>query len=162
MPDIAAMAAGLLSGQPWPPSVQKFIFEVNGIYLGTFSSVSGLSMTVEVEKIKEGGNNSFVHQMPKGFTYEDVTLKRGLVRLNSLWTWLESSSGAGLAVKRSTLIRSACGLTLLDTSGARIRTWMINSAFPIKWTGPEFKADAKEAATESLVIAHEGLYALPL
>ncbi len=154
--------SALLGEQPWPPSTQKFIFEVDGVYLGTFTSVGGLTAEVEVQEIQEGGNNSFVHKLPKGFKYQNITLKRGMVRLNSLWTWLEGSSGSGLAVKNNTLVRAVCGLTMLNSSGMRTRTWMITGAFPVKWTGPDFSATAQEAATESLEIAHEGLYALPV
>lgn len=160
--NVSGAISSLLGEQPWPPSIQKFIFEVDGVYLGTFTSVSGLSAEVEVEPIREGGNNSFVHKLPKGFTYPNLTLKRGMVRLNSLWMWLEGSSGSGLAVKNNMLVRAVCGLTMLNTKGVRSRTWMITGAFPVKWTGPDFNATAQEAATESLEIAHEGLYALPL
>ena len=43
-----------------------------------FQEVSGLSVDVEMESFKEGGQNRFEHQLPVRTKYSDITLKRGM------------------------------------------------------------------------------------
>ena len=35
--------------------------------------------------------------------------------------------------------------------------WQVESAFPSKYTGPDFNSSSSEAATESLELVHEGI-----
>src|SRR5690606_41130753 len=42
-----------------------------------FQEVSGLTVSMEMETIKEGGENRFVHQLPVRSTYNALVLKRG-------------------------------------------------------------------------------------
>ncbi len=43
-----------------------------------FREVTGLDVELEMESIKEGGQNRFTHQLPIRSRYTDITLKRGL------------------------------------------------------------------------------------
>jgi phage tail-like protein len=40
---------------------------------------------------------------------------------------------------------------------APVMTWMVKNAWPVKLESPVLKADASEAAIESLELAHEGI-----
>ena len=42
-----------------------------------FREVSGIGPEIEVEAVSEGGENRFVHQLPKGAKYPRLVLKRG-------------------------------------------------------------------------------------
>ena len=48
-------------------------------------------------------------------------------------------------------------ITLIGPSEQRLRAWELDGAFPVKWTGPDFKAHADGAAIETIEIAHQGL-----
>ena len=61
--------------------------EVDGIEIGGFSDVSGLELKLETDDVREGGNNDFVHKIPKHTTYPNLTLKRGISDSVVLWAW---------------------------------------------------------------------------
>ena len=44
----------------------------------SFLEVSGLSPEMELDSVHEGGENRFVHQLPKGVKYPKLVLKRGI------------------------------------------------------------------------------------
>jgi phage tail-like protein len=35
--------------------------------------------------------------------------------------------------------------------------WTFEQAYPVKWSGPQFKADDNAVAVETLELAHEGM-----
>jgi phage tail-like protein len=45
---------------------------------------------------------------------------------------------------------------MYEVSGKRAMTWTFHKAFPVKWSGPQFKADDTNAAIESIELAHDG------
>ena len=52
-----------------------------------FQSVSGLTVDVETEDFKEGGENRFVHKLPVRTKYSDITLQRGMFVGSGLVLW---------------------------------------------------------------------------
>lgn len=126
--------------------------------LGYFMSVNGLSATIETEPVPEGGNNAFVHQLPKGMTFGNVTLKRGLIDAHALWKWIDVTGGWGMAKSKNVLQRGSCAIQLKSKSGSPVRTWVLTGAFPVRWSGVDFSAADSNIATEELEIAHNGFY----
>ena len=43
------------------------------------------------------------------------------------------------------------------TDGKEIMRWSLEDAYPIKWSGPQFKADDTANAIETLELAHKGI-----
>ncbi len=134
----------------------RFIFEVDGMEIGQFSEVTGLSVDVAVETVEEGGENQFVHKLPGRLSWPNITLKRGVVRSDSLFDWLSQTSGQGYAGNGNKLERRTVAITLVSVDGTRVREWSLADAFAVKWSGPRFAANATESATEELEIAHHG------
>jgi phage tail-like protein len=139
---------------PYP--IGQFIFEVDGMEIGTFQEVSGLSVDVEVEEIQEGGENQFVHKLPGRMTWPNIVLKRGMTKSDNLFSWLSESSGTGFSGKGDKLARRSAAVTMLAADGTRLRQWEFLDAFAVKWTGPSFDATSTDPATEELEIAHHG------
>ncbi|MFN2607248.1 MAG: phage tail protein [Acidimicrobiales bacterium] len=137
----------------------KFLIEVDGLEIGKFAEVSGLSVDVHVETVEEGGENQFVHKLPGRMEWPNVVLKRGVTKSDNLFDWLSKSSGEGFAGAGSKLTRRSAAIVLLGTDGARLRSWELSDAFAVKWSGPHFAATSTEAATEELEIAHHGFRA---
>src|SRR3954469_14059973 len=52
-----------------------------------FQSVSGLSVEVETETKKEGGENRFEHVLPVRTKYPLLVLKKGLIQSRSFRRW---------------------------------------------------------------------------
>jgi len=121
-----------------PYGAFNFLVEIDGIIEGGFTSVSGLDITVEFDTIKEGGVNE-EYKLPKGLKYSNITLKHGLADWE-LWNWCHDFA-MGKSGRKSGTIH------LLDSS-----------KYPTKWTGPSFDAINGAVATESLELAHQGLF----
>jgi phage tail-like protein len=132
-----------------PYGAFNFLVEIEGIIEGGFTEVSGLSIQTEYDTVKEGGNNSFEHKLPKGTKYTDITLKRGITDWE-LYDWYQD-------VINGKIERKSGSIYLIDSSGERVMEWDFLEAFPVKWDGPAFNAGSNAIATETLVLAHHGL-----
>jgi phage tail-like protein len=139
-----------------------FLFEVDGVEIGQFMEISGLEVSVAVEELAEGGENSYVHKLPGAMSWPNLVLKRGITQNDSLLTWLNKSSGEQFSANGSALTRSTAAITLMGTSGTRLRSWDVDGAFPVKWRGPTFAASSNDMAVEELEIAHHGFRARDL
>ncbi len=133
----------------------RFRVEVNGIINAHASEVSGLQSEIEIEPYEEGGVNYFVHQLPKRTKYQNLVLKRGFTELEEMWTWHQD-------VIYGTIERKEVFITLIDTTGAEKWFWIFYDALPVKWTGPEFKAESGTVAFEAIEFAHHGFAGGPL
>lgn len=136
-----------------------FLFEVDGVEIGRFMEVSGLEVSVGVEEIEEGGENSFVHKLPGRMSWPNISLKRGVTQNDTLFTWLTKSSGEQFAANGSVLTRSTAAITLVGPGGTRLRTWTFVGAFPVRWKGPDFSVSSTDMAVEELEITHHGFRA---
>ena len=139
-----------------------FLVEVDGVEIGHFMEVSGLELTVGVEEVQEGGENSFVHKLPGRMTWPNLVLKRGITQNDALIKWVNKSSGEQFAANGNKLTRSTAAITLIGPGGARLRAWNFDGAFPVKWTGPSFAVTSDDMAVEELEIAHHGFRASDL
>lgn len=141
------------------PIANRFLFELDGVEIGVFRELTGLEVTVGVEEIREGGQNSFVHRVPGRMTWPNVVFKRGITESNALFDWLSRSSGEGFAGSRNKLVRSTGAVTAIDHLGTRLRAWELIDVFPVRWKGPEFSADSTAPLEEELEITHHGFRA---
>ena len=128
----------------------RFLVEIQGLVVGGFSEVSGLQANTEVEEIKEGGVNDYVHKLPKITKYPNITLKRGITDLDALWNWHQDVVNG--KVERKTVF-----IILLDSERNEKWRWSFEHAYPVKWTGPDLKADGSTVGVETLELAHNGI-----
>jgi phage tail-like protein len=128
----------------------RFRVEIDGITVAHFSEVSGLQIETETEPYEEGGVNDFVHQLPKRTKFQHITLKRGITDIGELWQWHQEVVSGKFKRKNGSII-------LLDEAGEDRWRWIFASAFPVKWTGPDLKADSNTIAFESVELAHNGI-----
>lgn len=129
----------------------RFLVEIQGLIVGGFSEVSGLQAETEVEEIREGGVNDHVHKLPKITKYTNITLKRGITDSDVLWKWHQK-------VVRGLFLRKSGFIILLDSEGNEKWRWHFIDAYPVKWTGPDLKADSSTVAVESVEITHNGIW----
>ncbi len=133
-----------------------FLVEIDGVEIGRFSEVTGLSVDVEVEDYVEGGENGFVHKFPGRMTWPNLVFKRGITKEDVFMKWLHDSVGDGAAKRNGKATRTTAAITMMSPDGKRLRKWNVVDAFPIRWTGPDFAVTSTEAAVEELEIAHHG------
>lgn len=119
--------------------------------IAEFSECSGLEMTVKFEEVREGGLNEYVHKLPGRVEYGNLTLRRGYARSNEFYKWCQT------VFNRKKIERKNVVVKLIQAGQDRpIVTWTFRDAYPVKWSGPQFKAGDSAVAIESLEIAHAG------
>lgn len=128
----------------------RFKVELDSLVVAGFSEVSGLQVEVETEDYREGGVNDYVHKLPKGAKYNNIVLKRGMTDSDALWKWHREVVSGKIKSKNCTII-------LLDFEENEKWRWTFEGAYPVKWTGPDFKADSNAVAIEALELVHNGL-----
>ncbi|HYN44627.1 MAG TPA: phage tail protein [Candidatus Limnocylindrales bacterium] len=136
--------------KPYPYSNFRFRVEIAGITIAQVSEITGLQAETETEPYEEGGVNDFVHQLPKRTKYQHITLKRGITDLDEMWKWYQEVVEGSFKRKNGSII-------LMDSAGNDKWLWNFTSAYPVKWTGPDLKADSNTVAFETIVLAHNGI-----
>ena len=140
----------------YPLTDFRFLITIDDIAVAGFSEVSGLEKTIETEDYREGGND-FVHKLPKGIIYSNLTLKRGLSDTEKLWKWHQDVSSAISNKKPLKKLKRNITLVVLDEKKEKTDwTFIFKDAYPIKWTGPRFNAKGNSIAIETLEIVHHG------
>jgi phage tail-like protein len=144
-----------------PPFVGRFKLDIDGTNIGAFTEVSGLSVSIDVEELAEGGQNGFTHKLLGRMKWPNIVFKRGLTDTDALFEWLNECSGPGLAGKHNALnpkngtVRNG-SISVLSAGGSEVRTWTILGAKPVKWTGPRLAASSRDLAIEELEVCHSG------
>lgn len=133
----------------------RFVLEMDNLQVAGFSECNGLQMEIKTFDYKEGGRNNTTLKFPEHASYGNVTLKRGVTFFDELINWqLEVADGRFEDRPRE---ETNFAIIFQDEQGTEVKRWNLIRAFPVKWTGPDLKANASEIAIESLEIAHEGI-----
>ena len=132
---------------PYPGS--GFHVEIDGLIVAGFSEVSGLQMETDVEEYREGGVNDHIRKFPKESKQTNLVLKRGITDSDVLWQWHRDVVDGNCRRKSGRII-------LYDSEGNEKWYWTFENAFPVKWAGPDLKADNSGVAIETLELVHEG------
>jgi len=128
----------------------RFYVEIDGLNQAVFTEMNGLQVETEVLEYDEGGNNGFTHRLPGRTKIGNITLKRGMTSSNEFFTWCNDILQGKIKPRNMSVV-------MYDAAGTELTRWNFASAYPIKWSGPQFTADGRNAAVESLELAHDGL-----
>jgi phage tail-like protein len=123
----------------------RFIVDVGGKAQAAFTECTLPSIEWEVEEVKEGGLNTFTHQLPGRRKAGRVSLKNGVGK-SELMDWYIQTMGEQFS-------RRAVTITLLDVAHKPVMAWNLDDAYPIKWSGPQLKSDANAVAIQTLDLA---------
>jgi phage tail-like protein len=139
----------------YPPPAFYFAISIgNGSLIDdtAFSEVSGIGTEIETEAVVEGGENRFVHQLPKQVKHGQLELKRGIARLNSplaLWCKKTLEGEFATMIELQTVI-----VKLTGANGQVLRVWQFNDAYPVKWSVDPFNSTKNEVAVEKISLAY--------
>ncbi len=129
----------------------NFQLEIDGIPLGAFSEVSGLTAEGDAVDYREGTDvQQNVRKLPGLRKFTNITLKRGYTQDKSLWRWYGN-------IMNGQQDRRDVTIVLLNESRQPVLRWHAESAWVNKIEGPSFKAAGNEIAMESVELVHEGL-----
>jgi phage tail-like protein len=141
-----------MAGRKDPFGGFNFAVEVHDLVVGGFSEVSGLQVEIEVQDYREGGRNHYVHKLAGPAKYSsNLVLKRGVTDVKTLWDWYWD-------VIHGRVTRKNVSVLLMDRAGQEKRRWNFRCAYPVKWSGPDLKANSSEVAVESIELVHKGLF----
>lgn len=159
-----------------PAPAYLFFVELSGVFVALFTECSGLHVQRTIETVQEGGVNNYVHKLPGRLEFSNITLKRGLSLSRGLWDWMMQGRYDS-RVRRinfsiiqgapshnlATLIADASGLendtffTVMGQGFGKVKHWDVENAYPVKWEMSSLNASSKNAAIETLEIAHHGM-----
>ena len=129
----------------------NFLVEIEGLVVGGFSEVTGLQVETVIETYREGGLNAYEHKLAGPTRYpSNLILKHGITDADTLWKWHQE-------VARGKVVRKNGSIVLRDSTGEEQWRWNFTGAYPVRWSGPDFRASANEVAVETLELVHQGL-----
>ena len=134
-----------------PLTAFRFKVEIDSVIEAGFTECSGLQVETEVEEVREGGLNEFAHKLPKGFKHVNLTLKHGLTTSDTLYSWHQDVVGGKPKVDRKSV-----SVIVMDEAGEERWRWTFHDAYPVKWSGPDLKADGSAIAVEAIELVHNG------
>ncbi|BFU95606.1 MAG: phage tail protein [Nitrospira sp.] len=138
------------SKDPYLSSRFAVQIKLEGEPIAGFSEVTGLQVEVELEEYREGGQNDHVHQFAGKVRYPArLVLKHGFVDSRALWDWQNE-------IIQGRVQRKNLSIVLHDSEGNARATWEVKKACPVKWSGPDFRANSAEVALETLELVHQG------
>ena len=145
--------SSLLWGPNYPPSA--FYFSVGfafaragGLADTSFQEVSGITSEIETEEVVEGGENRYVHQLPKGAKHPNLVLKRGIATsFSPLVTWCKDVLESDFSVP---IVPTQMTVFLLNEYQIPIRAWSFANAYPVKWEVDAFNSTKNEVAIETI------------
>lgn len=128
----------------------RFRVEIDQVQHGGFSKVKGLVRETKVDARREGGLNEYEHKLATQTTYGNLTLERGLVD-DYLWSWHDD-------VIEGRITRRTITLVLQDEAGDEVWRWLVEGAFPVKWSGTDLDGASSQVLVESVELAHHGIH----
>lgn len=150
-----------MSEEYYPPPAFYFNLTVIGSATALFAmtlidascqEVTGIQAEFDVETVVEGGENRFVHRLPRYTKYPNLVLKRGIVTKTSfLAEWFSATIGSGMSLP---IIPQNLLLTLLNAEGLPIVAWGFVNAFPIRWEIAPMDSQDNKILFETLELSY--------
>lgn len=119
-----------------------------------FQSVSGLSVELQTETLKEGGEQRFEHILPVRSKYNPLVLKRGIVKDSKMIQWCMEAI-ENFNIQPMDMLVQLLHVKRADASRPPEKiepliSWSIVNAWPRKWSVSDFNAEQSSIAIESL------------
>ncbi|MDE1150364.1 MAG: phage tail protein [Azospirillaceae bacterium] len=126
----------------------------------SFQEVSGIEAKFDVEDLKEGGENRYVHKLPGVGRYPNLVLKRGYVTAPSfLSEWAAQTVGSTLS---QPILTQTLVVMLLGENQLPLVAWNFTRAWPVRWVTGPLNSTSNAVLTESLEFAYAYVTRIPL
>jgi phage tail-like protein len=128
----------------------SFRLELDGASLGSFHSIDGLGVSIEVVEFRDG-SDPLPRKLPGRVSVTDVTLKRGFVNPSFFENWIQQvRDGAPDFRKNLTLV-------VLNGRGGEVARYNFVAAWPKSWNLSSVDVKGNDIMTETVIIVHEGI-----
>jgi len=115
-----------------------------------FQEVSGIQAEIETEDIREGGENRYVHHLPKGAKFPNLVLKRALHALPShIVKWAED------AIYNFDFRLHQIVVSLLNKEGKPVKSWKFIDVYPVKIQISDLNAKENSLVIETLEMVYK-------
>lgn len=140
-----------------PYSQFNFLVDIGGPEAdepsGGFQEVSGLGLEINVAEYRAGNKkDNAPDKIPGSYTVPDVTLKRGVMGDDALYSWLDDVRNGRFDSPRTVIIQ-----LMSEDRQTVASVWKLSNAFPSTYTGPELNGAGTDVAVEELVLACESI-----
>ena len=118
----------------------------------SFQEISGIEAESGAEELVEGGENRFMHRLPKATKYSNLILKRGAVTGDSFlveWTGLTVGSSLTVPILTQNLL-----VTLLSESKIPLIAWAFVNAYPVKTQISALNSEENKVLIESMEFSY--------
>jgi len=137
---------------PDPANTLRFNVVLDGLDIGSFTALDGLSAEYEVKQYSEGGENGFIHQLPGRLKYGNIKLTRPVdLRSKALGVWF------GLLAKGVGSRRHTATVVAFNDNSEPVAEWTFMDVWPVRYSGPSLSTESGKVATETFEFAHNGL-----
>ena len=113
-----------------------------------FQKVSGLSVEVETESLREGGQNTYTQKLPTGIRQGNLILERGMV----VGSPLNIEFNASLSLFK--FLPSNVLVTLLAEDKSPLAAWLFMKAWPVKWSTSDLNATEPSLVIDTMELAY--------
>jgi len=139
----------------YPPAAFYFTVSLGPLPLvadSSFREVSGIGPEMDTETVVEGGENRFVHVLPKAVKHPRLVLRRGIAaRTSPLVAWCKTTLEGGLS---QPIEPKLVHVFLLDELSLPVRAWSFENAYPVKWEVEGFQSMKNEVAVEKIELSY--------
>jgi phage tail-like protein len=124
----------------------RFVVSVDGTAMAAFTECKLPDLELNMEEVKEGGLNTYVHMLPGQRKPARITLKNGVGVAKDLKEWYTQ-------VLSENFTRKRVSIQLLNSKMEAVLTLDFQNAIPIKWSGPNLKSDENTIAIQTLELS---------
>jgi phage tail-like protein len=117
-------------------------------WAGIFTECKIPDVEWDMTDLKEGGQNTYIHQLVGQRKKAQVTLKYGLIQGAWMLDWYAKVMAEDFKTAATTAT-----IRLMDSEGHDVLLWHLHDAYPVKITWPELKTGDNAVAVLSLTLA---------
>jgi phage tail-like protein len=121
----------------------RFLVAVDGAPTGVFTKCTMPTIELEVEPVKEGGLNTYIHQLPGRRKASKIVLENGVGIAADLMAWY-------LKTMQGDFRRRKVTITLHNSLMVPIMVIVAEGAYPTKWSGPDLRTGEDTVAVQTL------------
>lgn len=126
----------------------------------SFQEVSGIEAKIELETVKEGGENRYTHQLPGVTKSPNLVLKRGYVTAPSfLSEWAAQTVGSTF---NEPILTQTIVVMLIGPNRNPLVAWSFDRAWPVRWVIGPFDSLKNQYLTEVLEFSYTTVTRMPM
>ncbi len=117
--------------------------------------MSGIKTSIEIEEVREGGENRFAHKLPKPVKFNNLVLKTAVQKHDSqLIKWCLDTFESDFS---NPFITKDVHVMLLNEEGDAMMHWYFENAYPVRWEIDSFNSTKNEVAIETIELCYSTL-----